>query len=122
MDVPHNTPPTQPLPGTPDHPIDIDSDPDQEEVVKTLKRSRAGKGPMFLDLVDDDEILDHLRKYHLTFLHQLRCNESYSDPRPSRLFPDDHRGQSSSEPGRDMSLVRQLPGEHHQEAKGVKKG
>jgi len=87
----------------------------EEKVPRSLKRERAGKGPLsFIDLVDqceedDEEIIAAWRKFY----NSLLCTETYadfSDPRPQSLLSADHGQGQPLQPDRHLPSVRQLPG------------
>lgn len=120
-----NSPPKSPSNssyGSESNPIDAnDGDEDlpefeEEKVPRSLKRERAGKGPLsFIDLVDegeeeyDDEIIANWRKFY----DSLLCTETYadfSDPRPQSLLQADHGQGQRLHPDRHLPSVRQLPG------------
>jgi len=115
---PPKTSPAQPSYGSESDPIDCDDDNDEmdeleeeEKVPRSLKRERAGKGPLsFIDLVDDDE---EIKETWRKFYNSLLCTETYtgfSDPRPSLVLPGDHDPRQLLQPDRHLPSVRQLPG------------
>lgn len=115
-----NSPPNtshQPSLGSESDPIDCDDcdeelpEFEEEKVPRSLKRERAGKGPLsFIDLVDDDE---EIKETWRKFYNSLLCTETYtgfSDPRPPLVLPgNDHQGQHL-QPDRHLQGLRQLPG------------